>query len=52
MEQDIEALSEAHGGYWGEHPKHPLEDWQLQVANNETRRGYWEWVEAQLAYND
>jgi hypothetical protein len=30
-------------GYWGEHPKYPVEDWRYQVANNETRQGYWEW---------
>lgn len=31
-------------GHWGEHPGYPLEDWRLQVMNNETRLGYWEWV--------
>lgn len=37
-------LQNANGGYWGEHPDHPLEDWRTDVANNDTRKGYWEWV--------
>lgn len=48
MDADIEALSEKHGGYWGEHRLYPLSDWQEHVCNNETRLGYWEYVEAQL----
>jgi hypothetical protein len=31
-------------GYWKEHPDYPFEDWQYEVANNSTRRGYWAWV--------
>ena len=49
MDKDIEKLSEEHGGYWGEHPEYPVEDWIADVANGDTRRGYWEWVEAKLA---
>lgn len=49
MDPDIEALSEAHGGYWGWHPTYPPEDWKLDVANGDSRRGYWEWVEARIA---
>lgn len=31
--------------YWdGEHPDHPVSDWQGEVAKGNTRRGYWEWV--------
>lgn len=30
--------------YWGEDPSYPVEDWQHEVANGDTRRGYWEWV--------
>lgn len=30
--------------YWGEDPSYPVEDWQHEVANGNTRRGYWEWV--------
>jgi hypothetical protein len=33
-------------GWWKiEDPDHPFEDWQYEVANNETRLGYHEWVE-------
>lgn len=28
----------------GEHYDHDLADWQQEVANEETRLGYWEWV--------
>lgn len=31
-------------GYWGEAPGHPFTDWQAEVANGDTRKGYWEWV--------
>ena len=31
-------------GYWKEHPEHSFEDWQYEVGNNDTRRGYWAWV--------
>lgn len=48
MDSDIEELSQKHGGYWGEHDLYPLSDWQEHVRSNETRRGYWEWVEAQM----
>lgn len=33
---------------WGEHPDHPVTDWQAEVANNHTRLGYWAWVAARL----
>lgn len=29
---------------WVEHPR--LEDWKYQVANNDTRLGFWEWLVA------
>lgn len=48
MDEDIERLSEKHGGYWGEHPQYPVGDWQLEVANDDTRQGYWEWLESKL----
>ena len=48
MDPDIEALSEKHGGYWGEHPLYSPSDWQEHVRNNETRLGYWEYVETQI----
>jgi len=33
---------------WGEHPKYPREDWRMEVYNEETTVGYWEWVSAGL----
>jgi hypothetical protein len=35
-------------GAWGEHPDHMPEDWQSEVANGDTRRGYWSWVAVQI----
>ena len=33
-----------YGGYWGEHPKHTVGEWKEEVQANETRLGYWDWV--------
>jgi hypothetical protein len=33
---------------WEEHPDFPVSDWQYQVANGDTRRGYHDWVEAEM----
>jgi hypothetical protein len=33
-------------GPWGEHPGHPLASWKYEVANDDTRLGYWAWVAA------
>ena len=30
---------------WGSDPDFPVGDWQYEVSNDETRQGYWEWVE-------
>lgn len=30
--------------FWGEHPEFSLEDWKHEVANDDTRLGYWDWV--------
>ncbi|WP_301851144.1 hypothetical protein [Rhodococcus pyridinivorans] len=35
-------------GVWGSHPEHSPEDWQFEVANGDTRVGYWEWVAERL----
>ncbi|WKW86158.1 hypothetical protein SEA_JONJAMES_185 [Gordonia Phage JonJames] len=32
-------------GHWDEDPNFPVSDWQEQVANGDTRQGYWDWVE-------
>ncbi|MFC1457777.1 hypothetical protein ACETIH_13805 [Microvirga arabica] len=33
---------------WDDHPDYPSEDWQYEVGNGDTRRGYWDWVAAKL----
>lgn len=35
-------------GIWGEHPDHEVSDWEYEVANGDTRLGYWEWVWARI----
>lgn len=35
-------------GTWGEHPQFSEHDWREEVANRDTRRGYWDWVQAQI----
>jgi len=40
---------EDHGGLWGECLGYPLEVWRFEVQNNETRLGYWDWVNNQHA---
>lgn len=30
--------------YWGEDPEWPSRDWIFEVAEENTRLGYWEWV--------
>ena len=33
--------------YWtGEDPDYPVADWKTEVANGDTRAGYWEWSQA------
>lgn len=41
--------------HWDDNPKHPAGDWKTEVANDDTRLGYLDWVEARsemLAYED
>ena len=30
--------------YWADHQDYPVSDWQYEVANGDTRLGYWDWV--------
>jgi len=30
--------------YWATAPDFPVDDWKYEVANDETRRAYWDWV--------
>ena len=40
--------------HWDVHPDYPVEDWKEQVANDDTRLGYHEWVnhEIELLYEE
>ncbi|WP_043737527.1 hypothetical protein [Nocardia asiatica] len=40
--------AQAHGGYWGQHPEFTVADWQLLVAEDDTRQSYWGWVASNL----
>lgn len=31
-------------GYWAPMDGHPVEDWRSEVANDDTREGYHDWV--------
>ena len=45
MDKAIGEFAVAHGGYWeGECPQATLENWRTEVANEDTRLGYWEWA--------
>lgn len=35
--------------YWDSHSKFPAMDWQYEVANDDTRLSYWQWVRAKLS---
>ena len=41
-------IDRADDDYWSSHPLYPVDDWQYEVANGDTRQGYWEWVGAKL----
>jgi len=47
MEEEVQKLIDI-AGYWAEHPDYSVDDWQYEVANGDTRQGYWWWVAAQL----
>lgn len=34
--------------YWSEHHRFPVADWKYEVANDDTRMGYWDWVEHKI----
>lgn len=39
-------MSDTPNDYWANDPEHPVGDWKYEVENNDTRLGYWEWVQA------
>jgi hypothetical protein len=34
--------------HWDSHPAYPVEDWKYEVANDDTRLGYKEWLKHRL----
>ena len=44
-------LAAQYGGVWDEHPDYPVSDWKYEVACNDTRLGYWDWVAHQGEIN-
>lgn len=38
--------------FWGQDPDYPLEDWQSEVADDNTRLGYWDWVVVSREFAD
>lgn len=47
-----EAFPGAEFDYWDAHPDYPVEDWQFEVANDDTRLGYWGWVKSQMEQDE
>jgi hypothetical protein len=43
-----EELREKYGGTWANHPDFPHGDWGRAAMENETRQGYWDWVESSV----
>lgn len=39
--------SAADDNYWDDDPEFPVGDWKHEVADGNTRMGYWQWVEGQ-----
>lgn len=44
----VSKIRDENGGVWGEHDDFPVSDWRYEVANQDTRTGYWEWVAARV----
>ena len=39
---------EAVTSHWDIHPDYPVEDWKYEIANDDTRQSYKEWVESKI----
>lgn len=50
IEQEIDGLFKTTP--WASHPRFPVEDWQYEVRNNDTRQGYATWLYNKLAEDD
>jgi hypothetical protein len=49
MTDNIDNWCQQWGGYWSQHPQYTVNDWIEAVDNCDTRQGYWEWVQSQIA---
>ena len=38
--------------HWDDHPDYPVEDWQSEVANGDTRQSYRDWLLCRAAMED
>jgi len=38
--------------YWDEDPGYPVADWKREVANDETRQSYAQWLELRKVIDD
>ncbi len=45
---DLLDLAASFGGWWGECPLCPKEDWTYAIAAGDTLLGYWQWVAERL----
>jgi hypothetical protein len=34
--------------HWDDHPDHPVEEWQYEVADGDTRQSYIQWVNSAI----
>jgi hypothetical protein len=41
--EQIDAMS-----HWDEAPGYPVENWELEVSQGETRQGYKDWVKSKM----
>jgi hypothetical protein len=50
IQQEIDDLFKANP--WASHPRFPVEDWQYEVRNNDTRQGYATWLYNKFANDE
>ena len=44
LSAEMEEAETAPDDPWVENPNHPIIDWQAEVAADDTRLGYWDWL--------
>lgn len=50
IQQEIDGLFKT--TTWASHPRFPVEDWQYEVRNNDTRQGYATWLYNRLEQDE